>query len=160
MRVMLCPLPSPFAFTVHFSVELPAFAAPDRPFFLRPSLHRRCRILRLARRMARYNWGHFSVELPNPVSTYCRFLEDLLVIEGLNEITNTARYHLQVEMGGCFEPRSVADSIARTVRQHFYPDEPICWVDRSASADAESPHGAGGSRPARADFPVSPPVEP
>lgn len=105
--------------------DVPLRANPSRSPFERESFDTR----RLARRVARRNYGQSPVELSNAVKTHDDLLKSLLCLPGLVEIAQVNPYSIHFKCGTLFDPFEMAQKIVKLILKHFYPEEEATWME-------------------------------
>ena len=80
--------------------------------------------------MASYNVGHCNRESLNTETMYRDFLCGLLLTEGLEQVCDAGRYHLEISVGECFDILTVSCAVANMVHRHFYPESKLTVKDQ------------------------------
>ncbi len=80
--------------------------------------------------MASYNVGHCNRESLNTDTMYRDFLCDLLLTEGLEQVCDAGRYHLEISVGECFDTLAVSGAVANMFHRHFYPESKLKVEDQ------------------------------
>lgn len=116
---------------IHFDSELPVFSTGQSFWRMRHTfpLSRASNLNDIAVDLASYNVGHFYCETLNTETMYRDFLCDLLLIEGLEQVDDAGRYHLEITVGQCFDILTVSCAVAGAVHRCFYSESKLTVED-------------------------------
>ena len=127
---------------IHFSRELPVFPRHQRHHrlpFPKVMLSRSADLEAAAELLALVNVGKFCVEMEDRRPAFREFLDNIVLLEGVEMIVDAERYTLNVKIGRCFDGESVCRSVARCVHRHFYSSEQLVCESRLTSEATTTP---------------------
>lgn len=127
MKATLFTTNDPNFIEIQFSHELPLIPQVGPWHWTPPDgiLPRTAPLARVAHRMSLLNVGRFCVELPNARRVYREFLQELVVLDGIDAVMAATRYSLTIKIGRCFDRSAVFQSVAQCIHKHFYSAEPL-----------------------------------